>query len=313
MALYKVSHAVARKESSAQYTVKHGALSAGSDLYRARMSTEAAQTYCGTNAACSGFTWQSRLPPPPAGQKEADAKKEHPLVYFKSGLTVDAAYKSMNTDQAWTSYIKLSNNSGALATSAAGSLHHGPEGCMIAGHLNVRKVPGSLKLILHTAGHDHEMHMTNASHFVNELWFGEPVSRLQRSRMPKADQQELISPTSHRLDGLPFMSAHSGHSHVHYLKVVTKVVKHVDTSTLDLLAYKYTVHSNTFEAPSAEAPNIDFKYDLSPISIVVQQERMPAYRFLTSSCAIIGGVFTVIGLLENVIHATTEAINKKQI
>merc|ERR1711871_925302 len=116
--------------------------------------------------------------------------------------------------------------------------------------------------------------------------------------MPKADQLELMAPTSHRLDGLPFISAHSGHSHVHYLKVVTKVVKHVDLSALDLLAYKYTVHSNTYEAPAAEAPNIEFKYDLSPISIVVQQERMPAYRFLTSSCAIIGGVFTVIGLLE---------------
>ena len=86
----------------------------------------------------------------------------------------------------------------------------------------------------------------------------------------------------------------------------------------DLLAYKYTVHSNVYDAKDASGsrdaePSIDFKYDLSPISIVVQQERMPAYRFLTSSCAIIGGVFTVIGLLENIIHATTEALNKKQI
>ena len=41
MALYKVSHHVARKQASAQYAIQHGALSAGSDLYRARMTPEA--------------------------------------------------------------------------------------------------------------------------------------------------------------------------------------------------------------------------------------------------------------------------------
>ena len=81
----------------------------------------------------------------------------------------------------------------------------------------------------------------------------------------------------------------------------------------DTIAYKYTVHSNKFAAPETEYPSIAFQYDLSPISIVVQQESMPLYRFITSSCAIVGGVFTVIGLFENVIHVTSAAINKKQI
>ena len=143
----------------------------------------------------------------------------------------------MNTDSAWTSYVKLTNRTETLSQSSAGSIAHGPEGCMIAGHLNVRKVPGTLKLALHTTGHDHESHMINASHLVNELWFGEPLSRHQRQRMPTADQEELLAPTSHRLDGLPFISEAIGRAHVHYLKVVTKLVKHAD-SAADLLAYK---------------------------------------------------------------------------
>jgi len=224
---------------------------------------------------------------------------------------VDQAHASMNTDAAWTSYIKLTNRSQTLASSAAGSLHHGPEGCLIAGHLNVRKVPGTLRLLLHTGTQDHEHAMINSSHLVHELWFGEPLSRLQHQRLPPSDRAELASPTSHRLDGLPFMTAHAGHSHVHYLKVVTKVISHTDG--LDLLAYKYTVHSNLYEAPEGDTPAIDFKYDLSPISILVKEERMPAYRFITSSCAIIGGVFTVIGLLENFIHHTSNAVLKKTI
>ena len=320
MALYKVSHTVARKEASAQFVVKHGALSAGSDLYRARMSTEAAQTYCGSNPTCAGFTWQEssgQPKTPPAPGKAKPIASEAPLIYFKGGITVTQAHTSMNSDNQWTSYIKQTNRSDTLQKAAAGSLHHGPEGCLIAGHLNVRKVPGTLRFALHTTGHDHETHMINASHTVNELWFGDPVSRYQRAHMPAADEIELLSPTSHRLDGLPFVSQSSGRSHVHYLKVVTKQVKHVDTASLDLLAYKYTVHSNVYdtkaEGGDRAEPSIDFKYDLSPISIVVQQERMPLYRFITSSCAIIGGVFTVIGLLENLIHVTGQQFTKKQI
>ena len=83
MALYKVSHAVARRQASAQYEVKTGALSAGSDLYRARMTAEAAQTYCGTNLACAGFTWQSATKA--AAAASAKEKDELPLIFFKGG------------------------------------------------------------------------------------------------------------------------------------------------------------------------------------------------------------------------------------
>ena len=150
---------------------------------------------------------------------------------------------------------------------------------------------------------------------MHELWFGEPVSRYERSVMPPADEAELLSPTSHRLDGLPFISDTKARSHLHYLKVVTKQVRHADAAR-DLIAYKYTVHSNMYDTREQGInvePSIDFKYDLSPISIVVQQERMPLYRFVTSSCAIIGGVFTVIGLLEGLIHHTASQLSKKQI
>jgi len=121
-----------------------------------------------------------------------------------------------------------------------------------------------------------------------------------------------MATNSHRLDGLPFVSKDSGHSHVHYIKVVTKLLKHYGNPH-DTTSYKYTVHSNKFQSPKDKEPTVEFRYDLSPISIVVTQESVPWYRFMTSTCAIIGGVFTVIGLLENVIHTTSSALNKKQI
>jgi len=303
---YKKSHHVLRTEHAARFTVSHGALTLGNDLYRAKMSVNEAATYCGNNEQCAGFTWASH----DKDHKEVGADGEKPLVYFKGPLALDKLKASVNGDQGWSSYLKLNN--ATTQDSAAGSLSHGPEGCRIAGHLSVRKVPGTLKLVLHSTEHDHEDHLINATHGVSEFWFGEPLSRLQQSRLSAADRAELASPTSHRLEGLPFPSQHAGHSHVHYLKVVTRVQKHLYDAH-DTVAYKYTVHSNKYAAPDNEYPSIAFQYDLSPISIVVSQTRMPAYQFLTSSCAIIGGVFTVIGLVEAIIHHVGSTLLKKEI
>lgn len=94
MDLYKKSHTVHKQDGAAKWAVKHGALSAGSDLYRARLDVVAAQTYCGTNPRCAGFTWQSRLPGAPstpvkAGEKVSPGVEEAPLVYFKGGISVE--------------------------------------------------------------------------------------------------------------------------------------------------------------------------------------------------------------------------------
>ena len=357
MDAYKKSHHVIRKDLAARFTVSHGALTAGNDLYRAvrrpwnlrrprrpcrpcpppyshrppppaprprqparasspshpparlhrsqNMHVNEAATYCGSNEKCAGFTWSAT-----DKENKLHGEGDKPLIYFKGPLELSLLKASINGDQSWSSYLKL-NNSTAL-DSAAGSLVHGPEGCRIAGHLTVRKVPGTLKLVLHSSEHDHEDHLVNSTHGVAEFWFGEPLSRLQQSRLSAADRAELASPTSHRIEGMEFPALHAGHSHVHYLKVVTRVQKHV-YDPRDTISYKYTVHSNKFAAPETEYPSIAFQYDLSPISIVVQQTRMPAYKFLTSSCAIIGGVFTVIGLVEAIIHHVSSSLLKKQI
>ena len=41
-------------------------------------------------------------------------------------------------------------------------------------HLQVRKVPGALRLMIHSDDHDHEVHLINASHLVNDFWLGAP-------------------------------------------------------------------------------------------------------------------------------------------
>jgi hypothetical protein len=150
--------------------------------------------------------------------------------------------------------------------------------------------------------------------------YGEPLTPHQRRVMLTSDRELLDGVTSHRIEGQLFLSQAAGHAYVHYLKVVTMEIMHnvYSGAARDhrTIAYKYTVHTNKFSAETGGAgtrPSIDFRYDLSPISIVVSEDPMPMYQFLTSTCAIVGGVFTVIGLLENIIHHTGKQLMKKKI
>ena len=44
-------------------------------------------------------------------------------------------------------------------------------------------------------------------------------------------------------------------------------------------------------------PQARFAYDLSPMSVHIKNKGKRWYEFITSICAIIGGTFTVLGLV----------------
>ena len=51
-------------------------------------------------------------------------------------------------------------------------------------------------------------------------------------------------------------------------------------------------------------PEAKFVYDLSPISVSYRTESRRWNEYITSLFAIIGGVFTMVGMIESSIHAT---------
>ena len=65
---------------------------------------------------------------------------------------------------------------------------------------------------------------------------------------------------------------------------------------LTVKTYKYSVtsaeHTDTDKFPSAK-----FSYQISPMAVVMSEKSTPLYEFLTRSCAIVGGLFTVFSLL----------------
>eukprot|EP00951_Prasinocladus_malaysianus_P008444 scaffold61164_cov37-Prasinocladus_malaysianus.AAC.1 len=73
--------------------------------------------------------------------------------------------------------------------------------------------------------------------------------------------------------------------------------------------YEYTVHSHTYTNPN-EIPMVRFSYQLSPMQVVIKEQRQAFYHFITTVCAIIGGVFTIAGILDSGVY-TVASLAKK--
>ncbi|KAJ0402025.1 hypothetical protein ATCC90586_010282 [Pythium insidiosum] len=183
----------------------------------------------------------------------------------------------------------------------------GPEGCRLYGFLDVKRVPGNFHVHLAHAAYSMDSALVNASHTVNELWFGEHLTPAAMARLPRSDKLALYT---HRLDGQSFTAQRPNHTYVHYIKVVTNSFVSRQRAEPPVQLYKYTAHSNEYLEPD-DLPSIMFRYDLSPMSVRVTETSVPFYHFVTNACAIIGGVFTVIGIVDQVIHQTVRAMNKK--
>ncbi len=53
-----------------------------------------------------------------------------------------------------------------------------------------------------------------------------------------------------------------------------------------------------------------FSYDLSPIQIIVSEQSRPWYHFVTTTSAIVGGVFTVAGIVDGLVHTGASMAKK---
>ena len=73
--------------------------------------------------------------------------------------------------------------------------------------------------------------------------------------------------------------------------------------------YHFTTSSSSHSIHH-RPPTVTFTYDLSPMQVVVTEEREAFASFLTQICAIIGGVFTVTGLLDSVVYHAISGAKK---
>mmetsp|Transcript_56784 Transcript_56784/g.133047 ORF Transcript_56784/g.133047 Transcript_56784/m.133047 type:complete len:475 (-) Transcript_56784:90-1514(-) len=185
---------------------------------------------------------------------------------------------------------------------------HTGVGCMISGLLHVQRAPGMLKIQAVSGSHDFNWETMDVSHMVNHLSFGPFLSEQAWMVLPPH-----IAASVGALDDRSFTSdQHVPTTHEHYVKVVRHEVSPPSSWKVDpVTSYGYVVHSNNIQK-EGEVPTLRLNYDILPIVVNYAEKRQAFYHFITQLCAIVGGVFTVAGIVASLMDKGVQAIRKKQ-
>jgi protein disulfide-isomerase-like protein len=169
-------------------------------------------------------------------------------------------------------------------------VHH--PGCLVAGHLMVNRVPSHIHMEAKSVNHELNSMMTNLTHLVNDFSFGQPGG-------PLMSQLLHILPLKRFFDAIPNAEKKSNpmkgkyyptyqfhQAFHHHMKVISTHVPFLFSSGL---VYQVLAESQLVIYEEMEMPEIKFIWDLSPLSVNLEEENRHWYDYATSLFAIIGG------------------------
>jgi len=199
----------------------------------------------------------------------------------------------------------------AAKLSTLGRVSTNTPGCNFAGFVLVKKVPGTLHFVARAPGHSVDFLNMNMSHYVHHLYFGNLPSPRRRRALSTLHPLGLVDDWADKLRGRSFVSPSSGATYEHYMQVVLTSIEPRSSPASRFDAYEYTVQSHAYDAADHAAAK--FTYRMSPIQIVVSEKPKALYHFLTAVCAVVGGVFTVAGIIDGMVHQVNRMSKKMEL
>ncbi|XP_074302449.1 protein disulfide-isomerase 5-4-like isoform X2 [Silene latifolia] len=185
-------------------------------------------------------------------------------------------------------------------------------GCRIEGFVRVKKVPGNLVVSARSGSHSFDASKMNVSHFITELSFGMRLSPRMLSDLKRIEP--YLGASHERLSGQSYITqdqdSDANVTIEHYLQVVKTEVRTSSGHTL-VEEHEYTAHSSLVHSP--DIPVAKFHFELSPMQVLVMENPRSFSHFITNVCAIIGGVFTVAGILDSILHNTMRMVKKVEL
>jgi len=189
------------------------------------------------------------------------------------------------------------------------------EGCQLTGSVRISRVPGHLRVRAASETHSFNMRVMNVSHHVDRLLFSSLVETPRLRHVLPLEQRSGLLASSYKMhQELATLK--------HYLKVVPFQYAFLDGETQHTYLYKanyneYKPRKLEWYEGAADAyvdttlvPNAVFHYDISPVMVVMREETQSFSSFITRICAVIGGIYTVVGLLDNVLYHSGETLKK---
>eukprot|EP01028_Stygiella_incarcerata_P008076 TRINITY_DN341_c0_g1_i2.p1 TRINITY_DN341_c0_g1~~TRINITY_DN341_c0_g1_i2.p1 ORF type:complete len:390 (+),score=75.64 TRINITY_DN341_c0_g1_i2:129-1298(+) len=178
------------------------------------------------------------------------------------------------------------------------------EGCNLRGKLSVNKVGGNFHFTIGRAYQNpsfgrilpEDLQEFNMTHVIHDLTFG--------VRYPG-----LVNP----LDGVQRSIEEGVGQFQYFIKVVP--TNYGDSLRMtEINTNQFSVTEHVRRAPKAVpefSPGVFFIYDFSPIRVRITRQSRSFAQFLTSVCAIVGGVYTVAGLLDSFLYHSINTIANK--
>jgi len=185
-------------------------------------------------------------------------------------------------------------------------------GCRVQGDVKVTKVGGNVhvalgKSMVRDGKHVHEFNINevtdgfNTSHSIHRLDFGEQVPG-------------FVSP----LEGTTKIIKHGAYMFHYYLKLVPTLFFSRDGEPVYTHQYSVTDNQKNVMVKKGELaglPGVFLVYEFTPFMVQRLEKVVPLSHFLTSVSAIIGGVFTVAGLLDAILyrsHKKLQTVNSRK-
>jgi len=182
------------------------------------------------------------------------------------------------------------------------------EGCEVYGYLEVNKVAGNFHFAPGKSFQQHHMHVHdlqpfqwaefNLSHTIVRLSFGK-------------EYPGVVNP----LDTVAKIDAKSAGMYQYFVKVVPTIYQGLDGTYINTNQFSVTEHYRILSAKGENSghglPGVFFMYDLSPIMVKFTEKQRSFAHFLTSVCAIVGGVFTVAGIVDSLVYHSMRSLQKK--
>ncbi|KAI9262791.1 endoplasmic reticulum vesicle transporter-domain-containing protein [Sporodiniella umbellata] len=189
------------------------------------------------------------------------------------------------------------------------------EGCNVFGHLLVNKVRGNFHFApggAFQAGsmHVHDLqeyaqgsngHSFDMTHTIHKLKFGPDTQ----------DENEAALAMTDPLAATNKPSPNARTIHQYFLKIVSTELRHLKSVATHTNQYSFINHQVDITQGSGGLPGVFFNMEISPMLVIYQETRPAFSSFLTGLLAIIGGIFTVAGLVDRVLYKAERAYKKK--
>ncbi|CAF1064964.1 unnamed protein product [Rotaria sordida] len=197
---------------------------------------------------------------------------------------------------------------GMLSDNSSGNLTQMNEGCRVHGYLEVNKVAGNFHIAPGQSFQQQHLHvhslrnirlnLLNTTHYINDLSFGEYFP----------NQINPLSNTKQITNGGAVLFHY-------YVKIVPSIYFFLNktqlrTNQYSVTKYQKTIH-NILDSSSHQLPGTFFTYEISAIMVKFVERQRSLAHFVTSSCAVIGGVFTVSSILDAFLYRGSCLLHKK--